>query len=132
MIELELWAADATGRYTTLATLRVDADRQVSFTGRRELFDTRAAAIDARTRRRVRFDDDPEVWARNPRHHLPLRRAGARGHSRRPSQPAPRARRPPRPAGARRRRRRCDAAEPDGRRRAAGRWAGRRLALREV
>ena len=65
MIELELRAADATGHYTTVAALRVDADGRATFTGRRGLFDTRAAVVDARTRQPVRFKDDPETWARN-------------------------------------------------------------------
>jgi hypothetical protein len=64
MIEIDLRVPDHDGRYETAATLRVQ-DGQFHITGRAELFDTRVPALDRRSGRPVRFDQDPEAWARN-------------------------------------------------------------------
>jgi len=64
MIEIDLRVPDHDGRYETAASLRVDGG-QTRITGRAELFDTRVPVLDRRSGRPVRFDEDPEAWARN-------------------------------------------------------------------
>lgn len=50
--------------YETVATMQVQ-DGHAEFAGRGELFVTDVAAFDERANVRVRYEDDPERWARN-------------------------------------------------------------------
>lgn len=63
-VDLQVPAAAAARAYDTVATIHVQ-DGRATFTGRRDLFATDVAVFDERTGTRVRFDDDPEAWARN-------------------------------------------------------------------
>jgi hypothetical protein len=64
MIAVDLRIPTDGREYATAATVEV-RDGHAEFRGRRELFDTNLATFDAGAGERVRFDTDPERWARN-------------------------------------------------------------------
>lgn len=64
MIAVDLRIPTDGRAYETVASIQVQ-DGHAEFTGRRELFVTDVAVFDEPTGTRVRYEDDPERWARN-------------------------------------------------------------------
>ena len=64
MIAVDLRIPTTSREYSTIATITV-RDGEAAFTGRRDLFDPELVVFDETAGERVRFDDDPERWARN-------------------------------------------------------------------
>jgi hypothetical protein len=66
MIAVELRTPTGDRAYETVASIRIQ-DGHAEFTGRRELFALDVAVLDEHAGERVRYQDDPERWARNLR-----------------------------------------------------------------